>query len=87
MYPEKGHKPCATGENYDFKKEQEVDSLGLDVQQQQQQQQQGGYIIHLANNTYRLTTEKEIVEYYHAAAGWPVKKTWIVAIQHNTYSS
>ena len=29
--------------DYDFKKEQEVDSLGLGVQQQQQQ---GGYIVH-----------------------------------------
>ena len=37
--------------DYDFKKEQEVDSLGLGVQQQQQQHQ-GGYIIHLANNAY-----------------------------------
>ena len=68
---------------YDFKKEQEVDSLGLGVQQQQQ----GGYIIHLANNTYQLTTKKEIVEYYHAAAGWLVKKTWIAAIQRNAYAS
>ena len=55
--------------DYDFKKEQEVDSVGLGVQQQQQQQQQhqhqhqhqqqGGYIIHLANNAYRLTTKKK----------------------------
>ena len=50
---------------YKFKKEQEVKSLGLGVQQQEQ----GGYVIHLANNAYRLTTKKEIVEYYHAAAG------------------
>ena len=68
---------------YKFKKEQEVDSLGLGVQRQEQ----GGYVIHLANNTYRLTTKKEIVEYYHAAVGWPVKKTWIAAIQRNTYAS
>ena len=68
---------------YEFKKEQEVDSLGLGVQQQQQ----GGYIIYLANNAYPLITKKEIVECYPAAAGWPVKKTWIVAIQRNTYAS
>ena len=55
---------------YKFKKEQEVELLGLGVQQQEQ----GEYVIHLANNAYRLTTKKEIVEYYHAAAGWPVKK-------------
>ena len=66
-------------------KEQEVDSLGLGVQQQHQQQ--GGYIIHLANNAYRLTTKKKIVEYYHAAVGWPVKKIWIAAIQRNAYAS
>ena len=52
-----------------------------------QQQEQGGYIIHFANNVYRLTTKKEIVEYYHVAAGWPVKKTWIAAIQRNAYAS
>ena len=57
---------------YKFNKEQEVESLGLGVQQQQQQQ---GYVIHLASNTYQLTTKKEIVEFYHAAAGWPVKMT------------
>ena len=68
---------------YKFKNEQEVDSLGLGVQQQEQ----GGHIIHLANNMYRLTTKKEIVEYYHAVAGWPVKKTWTAAIQRNAYAS
>ena len=36
---------------------------------------QGGLIVHLANNAYKLTTQKEIVKFYHAAAGWPVKKT------------
>ena len=71
---------------YEFKKEQEIESLGLGVQQQQQQQT-GGYVIHFANNAYRLTTQKEIVEFYHAAAGWPVKKTWIAAIQRNAYAS
>ena len=72
--------------DYDFKKEQEVDSLGLGIQQQQLQQQ-GGYIIHLPNNAYRLTTKKKIVEYYHAVAGWQVKKKWIAAIQPNAYAS
>ena len=63
--------------SYDFKEKQEVDSLelGITQQQQQQQQQQGGYAIHLANNAYRLTTKKEIVEFYYATAGWLVKRT------------
>ena len=34
-----------------------------------------------------MTTKKEIVEFYHAAARWPVKKTWIAAIQRNVYTS
>ena len=69
---------------YEFKKGQEIEPLGLGIQQQQQT---GGYVIHFANNAYRLTTQKEIVEFYHAAAGWPVKKTWIAAIQRNAYAS
>ena len=35
---------------YEFKKEQEVDPLGLGVQKQQHQQEE--YVIHLANNAY-----------------------------------
>ena len=72
---------------YEFSEKQKVKSLGLMEKQQQQQQQQQGYVIHLANNAYRLTTKEAIVEFYHAAAGWPVKKTWIAAIQQNTYAS
>ena len=34
-----------------------------------------------------MNTKREIVEYYHAAAGWPVKKTWIKVIQRNAYAS
>ena len=45
-----------------------------------------GKVVHLANNAYRLKTQKEIVEFYHAAAGWPVKKTWIKVIKCNTYA-
>ena len=44
-------------------------------------------MINLASNAYRLKTQKEIVEFYHAAAGWPVKKTWIAAIKRNAYAS
>ena len=56
---------------YKFKEQQIVESLGLGVEQQQEQ---GGYVIHLANNAYQLTTKKEIVEFYHTAVRWPVKK-------------
>ena len=52
--------------DYEFKKEQEVNLLGLGVQQQHQQ---GGYIIHLTHNASRLMRKKEIVEYNHAAVG------------------
>lgn len=40
-----------------------------------------------ANNVYRLNTKQEIVEYYHAADSWPVKKSWISAIKRNVYAS
>ena len=46
-----------------------------------------GIIIHFANNLYCLNTKKEIVEYYHATAGWPVKKTLNTAIKCNAYAS
>ena len=68
---------------YKFSKEQQVQPLGLSVQRVIHQ----GIIIHLANNAYRLQTKKEIVEFYHAVAGWLVKRTWIAAIQRNAYTS
>ena len=46
-----------------------------------------GIVVHLVNNAYKLKTQKEIVEFYLAAAGWPVKKTWIAAIKRNAYTS
>ena len=46
-----------------------------------------GVVINLANNTYQLKTQKEIVEFYNVAGGWPVKKTWIAAIKRNVYAS
>ena len=45
-----------------------------------------GIVVHFANNVYWLNTKQEVVEYYHTAAGWPVKKTWISAIKCNAYA-
>ena len=59
--------------------------MGLGVQTEQHKHP--GVVIHLANNTYCFDTKTELVEFYHAAAGWPVKKTWIAAIQQNAYAS
>ena len=46
-----------------------------------------GPVEHLANNTYRIETKKELIEFYQKAAGHPVKKTWIAAIERGTYAS
>ena len=40
-----------------------------------------------AGNAYRINTKKELVSFYHGAAGWPVKKTRIDAIKRNAFSS
>ena len=57
--------------------------MGLGVQKEKHP----GVVIHLANNAYQLETKRELVEFYHAAAGWPVKNIWIAAIQRNAYAS
>jgi len=49
--------------------------------------QQKGPIKHIANNAYRIETKKELIEFYHKAAGHPVKKTWIAAIERGAYAS
>ena len=38
-------------------------------------------------NVYELRTQPEIVRYYHAAAGFPTKRTWLAAIKNNQYAS
>jgi hypothetical protein len=38
-------------------------------------------------NVYELKTQPEIVRYYHAAAGFPTKPTWLKAIKNNHYAS
>ena len=32
-------------------------------------------------NVYKLKTQPELIRYYHAAAGFPTKPTWIMAIK------
>ena len=46
-----------------------------------------GVVVHLANSAYQLQTKKELVEFYHAADGWLVKKTRIATIQRDAYAS
>ena len=38
-------------------------------------------------NVYELKTQPELVRYYHAAAGFPTKPTWLAAIKNNHYAS
>jgi len=39
------------------------------------------------HNVYELKTQPELVRYYHSAAGFPTKPTWIKAIKNNQYAS
>ena len=39
------------------------------------------------NNVYELRTQRELVRYYHAAAGFPTKLTWLAAIKNMHYAS
>ena len=38
-------------------------------------------------NVYELKTQPEMIRYYHAAAGFPTKPTWLAAIKNNHYAS
>ena len=38
-------------------------------------------------NVYELKTQPELIRYYHAAAGFPTKPTWLKAIRNNHYAS
>ena len=40
-----------------------------------------------ANNVYELKAKPELVRYYHAAAGFPTKPTWLAAIKNGHYKS
>ena len=39
------------------------------------------------NNVYDLKAKPELVRYYHAAAGFPTKPTWLKAIKNGHYAS
>ena len=39
------------------------------------------------DNAYELKTKPERVQFYHAAAGFPTKSTWLKAIHINQYAS
>ena len=41
----------------------------------------------LANNAYRIHTKGELATFYGGSAGWPVKSTWIDAINRGSYAS
>ena len=38
-------------------------------------------------NVYELKTQPELIRYYHAAAGFPTKPTWIAAIKNRQFAS
>ena len=39
----------------------------------------------IVSNVYKVKAKPELVLYYHAAAGFPTKKTWLAAIRNNHY--
>lgn len=43
--------------------------------------------LRFANNAYRIRNKEDLARFYHAAAGWPVIKTWIAAIKRGAYAS
>ena len=55
--------------------------------QQQQQQQQQPSTHETVNNVYELRSKAEMVQFYHAAAGFPTKRTWVRAVQRGHYAS
>ena len=39
----------------------------------------------VVTNVYELKTKPELVRYYHAAAGFPTKPSWLAAIRNGRY--
>ena len=35
---------------------------------------------------FKLTTQPEVIQYYHAASGFPTKRTWLKAIKNRNYT-
>ena len=40
---------------------------------------------HKANNVHRIRSKKVLIDYYHRAAGFPMKKTWLAALHRGEY--
>jgi len=38
-------------------------------------------------NVYELKTQPELIRYYHAAARFPTKPTWVTAIKNRLFTS
>jgi len=41
----------------------------------------------VVSNVYEVKTKPELVRYYHAAAGFPTKPSWLAAIRNGHYES
>ena len=39
------------------------------------------------HNVYELKTQPELIRYYHAAAGFPTKPTWLIVIKNKQFAS
>jgi hypothetical protein len=44
-------------------------------------------VVPVANNVHRLRTKEQLCDYFHRAAGHPVKKTWLAAIKAGEYAT
>ena len=38
-------------------------------------------------SAYELKTQSELIRYYHTAAGFPTKPTWLAAIENKSFAS
>ena len=42
---------------------------------------------HVANNVNQIQSKQVLVDFLHCAAGYPMKKTWLIAIQLEFYAT
>ena len=40
---------------------------------------------HQSNNVHCIQSKKVLIDYYHRAAGYPIKRTWLEALQRGEY--
>ena len=40
---------------------------------------------HEANNVHRIRSKKVLIDYHHRSAGYPLKKTWLAALNRGEY--